>query len=223
MKIKQLILIALLIVISFTICGCMFLKWENENEFKYCKSANWNCNTNAEFLEKYKPFYLDNTDKILNNYHLNFEKIVDVDEKNGGFNLYYYNDNATIHFSFLQTAGFAFFKANCYYFSENEITYTEFNNNEQNIMFLNDIVTSFAYDARGDENTFSKLFNESINGKGYASYCYHYDSFCGNVGYYVELNNKHNSYYYKMCKNEDIQILATRFQFEGILKPQNSI
>lgn len=232
MKKSKIVLISVSSVVAFVFCvfsilglliyaGYSFLMWENEKEFEYIESANWNCESDTEFIEKYKSFYIENIDDILKKHRLKVEKIVEENKENGQFDLYYYNDVNTIHFHFCQASGFAFFKANYYFYQANGVDLQDYEAQRQYIDFFNGVIKLYAFDACGNDNTFKDLFDESISGKGYESYIYHFDSFCGNVGYSVGLKRNVDSYYYKIGKNSKIDILSNRFQFEGILKSQD--
>ncbi len=223
MKKIKITLIILVVIISLSLNGCSLLKLENKKEFEYCKSAGWDCETKKEFFEIYKPFYINNIDDILKQHALCVEKIVEENEENGEFDLYYYNDVNTIHFHFCQTTGFAFFKANYYCYSVNGADLHDYQTQRPYINFFNEIIKLYAFDVRGNENAFKDLFEESIDGRGYASNIYHFDNFCGNVGYYVGVQRDIDSYYYKLQKNSSVEILSNRFSFEGILKSQNLI
>ncbi len=224
-KICGLVLGSIFAIICFIGLGFGLMILDSKAQQNYYKSANWNCDTKEEFLSVYKPLYEEKIDSFVKE-EFCFEKLIETNEKSGEFNIYYYNDTTTIVFEFFQTTvGFAHFKVYCYCYATNEMNLQAFEEQKQYIDFINQVINFCAFDVRGDENTFKNLFDESIaSSENYASNYYHFDDYCGNIGYGVAVkrNNRYDGYYYKMGKKE-LVMEANIFLFEGILKQQLSV
>lgn len=200
MSVASVIAFIFFVMIMLTVTslfGLLVMKIASEEELDYVKSANWNCESNAEFSEKYKPFYCDYIESVFKKYDFDYNVIVNKGGINDKLEICYYDDNNTFQFLFYPGDLYADIDVNYYFFSNDEKTLKDYSKQQKCVQLLDEIIDYCAYDAKTDEEPFDRLFYKSVEGDGGARYTYHFDNYCGYVGYSVHIINA-SPYYYRM-------------------------
>lgn len=200
------------------------------DEEAYCEASGWNC-TNEEFENSYMPFYLSRIDELQEEYNIVCEKKIERTSSKDQiyFVLYLYNDYFTMKLLLANRhyGSHGDYMLELYYYGEDKETLIDYEKQKNLVSFVNDLTHEFCFDTKKEEheNHFERLYLECIeagvdNGMG-ASYEYHFDHIVGYIGYKVFVNSEDGMarYRYKLQKNENADIFANGFCFNGLLKP----
>ena len=161
-KLKIVLASIISIICVVVLSGCSFLFDFINFEYDYCKSSNWDCETNQDFFERYVPLYERRINKV-EEYGLQYTIQTKISEEYGWVEYTLFDDNNTLIFRFDNEPGFGMIKVNFYYFSENEDDLKEYSEISNTVAFIYYIMKNVCFDLKGNEKTFEDLFNEALS------------------------------------------------------------
>ena len=219
-KVFILLLVICLCLVNLTSClieALDFIVFHLDKNGQYYLETNWDCDTET-FVNKYHPLYLEEAQRLNLKYNLDLSLYVEY----GGdgpdiLYIFLYNGECTVRLV-LNSKLYGFYTGYLYYYG-NDGNFGQYEDFKPMVEFINDFTNYAAYDARGDQNHFERLYNEALKDEnGYASWELHFDDYIGSVSYYVDLTYEAGYYYMAQmdlsCKKD-----CYRFEFEGLLKP----
>ena len=209
-------------VIVIILCISSFMSCESPED--YYKDANWSC-TNEEFNDMYMPAYLAKIEELKQKYNIECTQISEVKdyERDVGYEIYLYNEVFTVKLFFANRRyGCGDFWVHLYYYGNEAVDLKDYEKQKPFVDFINELTRYVAFDTKNEEsdNHFERLYLDCIeNGEKNATYNIHFDDLVDYVRYFVTLENANKGWYYKMQKDDNLEILANIYGFEGILKP----
>ena len=213
------------IVIIIAICvvfigGMIMLIYNLFNPDEYYLEPGWSCDAET-FNQDYCEAYTEKLEQLQSKYQLTHENKLEFENGENvseiTFNLYCVD--YTIVIKLICGNALGHIHANLYYYRTENLM-LELDKLMSVLSFMNDFINYASYDSITEYNAFETLVHQAIDNENkFASDIYHSDSIVGNIGYYVNLKELNNGYYYMALKDLSVEKQSFTFDFHGLLKP----